>query len=232
MSKLLVRVTVYGHERPKLYPRIVANMEFPLSKETMAQPGTSIGTANLDRRLIELTMSFLNDFKSSSDAKCQFCGVKPARENVQQTLPFTHLQPPKARILVHPICNTISGPCRDSLFSMQKAFRESLGKPGGPKEGFGLEDWEKICPPPKIGELKDDEEGEGTGGGGEGEEKELYPRNGTCAFCKLEREGIPKTCSRCKLTRYCSPVCQKADWKRHKEICDAIKLLKRIDEGK
>ncbi|TFY70141.1 hypothetical protein EVG20_g2865 [Dentipellis fragilis] len=28
-----------------------------------------------------------------------------------------------------------------------------------------------------------------------------------------------KACARCKLVRYCSSSCQKADWKNHKEVC-------------
>ena len=32
----------------------------------------------------------------------------------------------------------------------------------------------------------------------------------------------PKLCSGCKLVRYCSAKCQKADWKEHKRACKLI----------
>jgi hypothetical protein len=40
-----------------------------------------------------------------------------------------------------------------------------------------------------------------------------------CATCK--GEGKPKLllCSKCKQIQYCSPTCQKADWKEHKKDC-------------
>lgn len=40
-----------------------------------------------------------------------------------------------------------------------------------------------------------------------------------CAKCGAQ--GKPKllVCSRCKKIKYCSALCQKADWKRHKPLC-------------
>lgn len=42
---------------------------------------------------------------------------------------------------------------------------------------------------------------------------------GRCANCA--GSGKPKLliCSKCKKTRYCTPACQKEDWKRHKREC-------------
>jgi hypothetical protein len=42
-----------------------------------------------------------------------------------------------------------------------------------------------------------------------------------CGGCGEMKRKMPK-CSLCKLTRYCSPVCQKADWKEHKKGCKEI----------
>lgn len=36
-----------------------------------------------------------------------------------------------------------------------------------------------------------------------------------CGFVNSEM----KRCSRCKWARYCSPVCQEADWKNHRSDC-------------
>lgn len=38
-----------------------------------------------------------------------------------------------------------------------------------------------------------------------------------CTVCGSTQ--TPKRCSRCKLTSYCGPACQKSDWKRHKAEC-------------
>eukprot|EP00035_Acanthoeca_spectabilis_P013933 m.263115 g.263115 ORF g.263115 m.263115 type:complete len:646 (+) comp16007_c0_seq24:233-2170(+) len=46
---------------------------------------------------------------------------------------------------------------------------------------------------------------------------------GRCDQCaKLpEQQGLLKICSRCRKTRYCSQVCQRASWKQHKRECIA-----------
>jgi splicing suppressor protein 51 len=44
-----------------------------------------------------------------------------------------------------------------------------------------------------------------------------------CATCKKTGTETPnlKRCAKCKTTYYCSPDCQKADWKSHKKQCSA-----------
>jgi len=39
-----------------------------------------------------------------------------------------------------------------------------------------------------------------------------------CGKCGKEAENMKK-CSACKMIRYCSPECQKGDWKAHKKSC-------------
>ena len=41
-----------------------------------------------------------------------------------------------------------------------------------------------------------------------------------CAGCGAQDDGVTfKACARCMATRYCSPACQKAHWKAHKQTC-------------
>lgn len=55
-----------------------------------------------------------------------------------------------------------------------------------------------------------------------------------CAKCNKTGKDF-KRCGRCRAVNYCSPDCQKADWKRHKEQCAAAQetaqsLLKAIKQ--
>ncbi|KZF19547.1 hypothetical protein L228DRAFT_224753 [Xylona heveae TC161] len=42
-----------------------------------------------------------------------------------------------------------------------------------------------------------------------------------CGQTNSMRGGSLLRCSRCRLVRYCSDECQKADWKKHKSVCNA-----------
>ena len=47
-----------------------------------------------------------------------------------------------------------------------------------------------------------------------------------CSFCFIEAEQDLKRCSSCKVTCYCSLVCQKSDWaSSHKKECPVLKGL-------
>ncbi|KZP26299.1 hypothetical protein FIBSPDRAFT_819685 [Athelia psychrophila] len=43
------------------------------------------------------------------------------------------------------------------------------------------------------------------------------PEQRRCFVCR--KKGKMKTCTKCQKVRYCGPVCQKRDWKLHKEKC-------------
>ncbi|KAG9217510.1 hypothetical protein CCMSSC00406_0008622 [Pleurotus cornucopiae] len=53
----------------------------------------------------------------------------------------------------------------------------------------------------------------------EGTEGEVSGESMAC-ICGKKRDL--KVCARCKVSKYCSPACQKSDWKRHKRICVAF----------
>lgn len=46
-----------------------------------------------------------------------------------------------------------------------------------------------------------------------------YECSANCGVITFDREKDMKRCSGCKIAIYCSPECQKRDWKRHKEQC-------------
>lgn len=51
--------------------------------------------------------------------------------------------------------------------------------------------------------------------------------NFSCGGCgeELKAKGIRKSCSACKLARYCNEECQKNAWPTHKGLCKAAKAL-------
>ena len=51
--------------------------------------------------------------------------------------------------------------------------------------------------------------------------------NESCATCKKKKGEVAKLsrCGGCKIPVYCSAVCQRADWKSHRELCKATKNL-------
>lgn len=53
----------------------------------------------------------------------------------------------------------------------------------------------------------------------EGVDKKMMvsPLKRECATCG--KDESPHLCSRCRSVRYCSPMCQKKHWKRHKKVC-------------
>lgn len=46
-------------------------------------------------------------------------------------------------------------------------------------------------------------------------------RLGICNHCgrQAQGKGVFKRCGRCRQSAYCSPVCQRADWPKHKQWC-------------
>ena len=47
-------------------------------------------------------------------------------------------------------------------------------------------------------------------------EVELNRENKLCALCQLPSALF---CSKCRVTPYCSGLCQKSSWPRHKKVC-------------
>ncbi|KZV71338.1 hypothetical protein PENSPDRAFT_751888 [Peniophora sp. CONT] len=55
-----------------------------------------------------------------------------------------------------------------------------------------------------------------------------FPDNIACGNYKCPAQALTarqvRRCGRCQCAMYCTPVCQKADWKRHKKYCEAVAL--------
>ncbi|KAF5355542.1 hypothetical protein D9758_006281 [Tetrapyrgos nigripes] len=47
------------------------------------------------------------------------------------------------------------------------------------------------------------------------------PEARRCFVCRGKGKPRIKTCAKCKKVRYCSEVCQKKDWQKHKKVCKA-----------
>ena len=52
-----------------------------------------------------------------------------------------------------------------------------------------------------------------------------------CCVCKIKTDNI-KQCANCKSAKYCSKECQSKHYQYHKEICEAIVLLRKIESDK
>lgn len=44
-------------------------------------------------------------------------------------------------------------------------------------------------------------------------------------YCHVCKEIAKSKCSACKVVWYCSPECQKGDWKAHKPLCNVDEFL-------
>lgn len=53
----------------------------------------------------------------------------------------------------------------------------------------------------------------------------LKKMNKECAYCKIQPKDV-FYCGKCKRVQYCSRLCQRVDWKTHKDVCvNTFKVL-------
>jgi len=63
------------------------------------------------------------------------------------------------------------------------------------------------------------------------EERQLKRAARVCQLCGKEAGKSWKKCSICRLGRYCSEECQRADWKKHKKSCKKAAARKEGGKG-
>ncbi|KAF7377834.1 MYND-type domain-containing protein [Mycena sanguinolenta] len=119
-----------------------------------------------------------------------------ARETYWMNAPWMHLNPPRVVSYVHHVCDAGAGPCAERLRQINAEVARQTGLPPAAN-----------LPPTD----------------------QVFPLSASCAVCHNETEKSRKNlkqCSRCELTRYCGVDCQRADWRRHKVCCAAVKEVK------
>ncbi|KLO17771.1 hypothetical protein SCHPADRAFT_846040 [Schizopora paradoxa] len=138
------------------------------------------------------------DFKHTQFWHCEICD-KPTRISQTTTMSWTRLDPPRVLSYIHFCCDIREGKCAETLREMEIARRAMT--PGAP-------------PTPPVFEP----------------DTHWYPFASSCAGCQEDTSSRPNLshCGGCKLTRYCSETCQRADWRRHKPFCKTKKTVKWI----
>ena len=63
------------------------------------------------------------------------------------------------------------------------------------------------------------------------EKRQLKRAARVCQNCGKEAGKSWKKCSICRLGRYCSEECQRADWKEHKKSCKKAAARKESGKG-
>ncbi|TEB26356.1 hypothetical protein FA13DRAFT_1054889 [Coprinellus micaceus] len=115
---------------------------------------------------------------------------------------WTHLAEPRAVFYIHHLCATGSSQCHTVIKEQEAMMASVTGAPlsRGITDRFHVEP-DQPC-----------------------------PLASSCANCnddKTASEGYRMSrCGGCKLTRYCCPGCQKADWSRHKKTCKIVESVK------
>ncbi|KZO92610.1 hypothetical protein CALVIDRAFT_567283 [Calocera viscosa TUFC12733] len=156
------------------------------------------------------------ELKYSADWTCFACG-DPAHEVVHNPMSWLHAQPAFVMDYVHFVCRLSKDECRKVVDESNAELSREMGmepptseaeEPAAPVEKPPVEDGPSEEPVKEAGpaQEKDSEK-----------EKEQEGPAGGCAVC--HKLGKMLQCSRCKLIRYCSPECQKADYGRHKTVC-------------
>lgn len=149
-----------------------------------------------------LSLNLGPDVKFTNEWGCEICG-KPARESKYFVATQAHLAEPKVVFYVHNLCKTGNSRCHAVIKEQEVMMAKASGLPP---------------PPDKSADLYDP--------------AREFPLASSCAKCNDEKTARKdfkmSRCGGCKLTRYCSPGCQKADWPRHKRTCKIVESVKWI----
>ncbi|KAJ6604447.1 hypothetical protein DFH09DRAFT_1122728 [Mycena vulgaris] len=155
----------------------------------------SIDTVQAQSWTRGFVLELVKDVKHSGKWRCSQCG-NPARDIQIDIISWLHVPEPKMIIYIHQLCENKDGPCDRAAKAESDIWRRQAGQPPNP--------------PNSTRNINPVEQ----------------PLSRSCAQCHRDPNDPPelklKRCSRCRLIRYCSVECQKADYQRHKTICKRV----------
>lgn len=123
------------------------------------------------------------DVKHSRNWRCEFCR-KHARETIWMSASWLHLSPPRMNCYVHSVCDAVQGECAVQLSAVNEEMGRLSGIPANPIT-------RNVPLPPGR----------------------AFPMSASCAYCEKDETATHKqkyhlkTCTSCKVTRYCRCVC-------------------------
>lgn len=158
----------------------------------------------IDAWVQNLSMSIAKDIKHTNEWECTVCG-KLARESKYNVVFMTHLPQPRAIFYIYNVCAAGENPCNQITQAENDMVLAIAGTTPNPR----------VAPPAVMSEHE--------------AQMLTFPLASSCAKCRDAKTGQKGyklfRCGGCKLTRYCCPGCQKADWGRHKKACKIIESV-------
>ncbi|KAJ7153254.1 hypothetical protein C8R46DRAFT_473270 [Mycena filopes] len=197
-SALKVNIWMHGRNERRSEIKIIIIMP----------PGVAGSTPGMHKWTEQFMIDIADDIKHTRSWGCELCGA-PSRETFWNVIHWTPVPEPAMTVWGFALC-AASTPCMD-LMAMRdiRVMVRALPPPH----------W--MSPPPAPLLLNAPLESRELGF--------VAALSSSCAGCRdVDTGSEMNKCSGCKLTRYCSGPCQRADWPRHKKMCKAVQEVKKV----